>query len=730
MGARQRSASVGAVVTHGHIETARRRTGYARVAVWLTVSAFIAVWPDATHRIWLLCVAVLALVGTASAEKVLPSDRLSMARAAIDTAGFVAFTWIAPGAWTPCLIMIGVVLSVTALNGSAASTVALTVPAVTALILAEVVQDFGHSLIGPVVVFLLAAVNLGLSLQNRSLGGAPAAVLSEALEAVDAIVHVTNLSTNEVELAQGPVEELTGWTADQWCALDHRDLIHPDDLAEFWVDTEVRVGEVLDRRARFRCKDGSWVWLRDTARVLAGHGDEVVLHGFTVDVTSLEEANRKIREQAATDELTSLGNRSRLAQEVARRLAERQSFSLYLLDLDRFKDVNDTLGHPVGDEVLQMIAKRLMELADPSDVVVRLGGDEFAIVRDQPARMPATDFALDIATAVSEPMLVQDIAIGVSASVGIAVAPRHGTDVPTLLRRADIAMYAAKRHGQTNRLFTASLEDSSIDDLTLSAEIGKGLETGQIVLHFQPVVSMHTGAVVGFEGLARWQHPTRGLLMPGSFVHLATLGDANSSFTRAVIDQGVQFAAVCAAVNPVPVSVNISARALVDAALPARVQQILERHGVDPSLLLIEITEDDLIDEAGRSFDVLNRLAALGVATSIDDFGTGHSSLSRLADIPISEIKIDRRFVAGAQDDDRNRAIVRSIIDLAANLKVDVVAEGVEREEDVEFLVQSGCEYAQGYLFAAALEPAVALSALSHGFNVVESAPQVDLRCS
>jgi diguanylate cyclase (GGDEF)-like protein len=431
------------------------------------------------------------------------------------------------------------------------------------------------------------------------------------------------------------------------------------------------------------------------------------------------DAHQALRRQAATDALTGLANRSHYVECLRERLAEGAPLSVMIMDLNRFKTINDTLGHAVGDDVLVHIANRLSEVIEAPDLVARLGGDEFAIISSSADTESSHQLADRIVTAISRTMRLSGMSISTTISCGIALAPTHGPDVQSLMRHADIAMYEAKRRGRTIERFSDEIEQTPLEEVTLSASLKSALAGDQFVLHYQPKVELASGKVTGFEALSRWNHPSLGLLSPDRFIHLVTLSDESQAFADRIIEVGVQFAVQCRdAGNAVPVAVNLSARSLFDNTLPDRTAHLLRKYGLAADLLIIEITEVDIMDEAGQNSRVLARLSELGVQISIDDFGTGYSSLARLVDLPISEVKIDRHFVSQALQDRRDEVIVRSIVELADTLDLHIVAEGVENEDEVALLLNAGCNEAQGYLFSPAVPHVEALALLDNQYRV------------
>jgi diguanylate cyclase (GGDEF)-like protein/PAS domain S-box-containing protein len=550
--------------------------------------------------------------------------------------------------------------------------------------------------------------------------------LAQALSTSGAIVHVSDLLGGDVDTVTGPIQEITGWTAEEWMRLDHRELLHPDDLTSFWLNlSDLEDDQIIERKGRFRRPDGTYTWIRDVSRVVRMSGGRWKLRGISMDVTEIEHAHHVIRQQAETDQLTGLANRAVLISELERHLERDEPVALALLDLDQFKNINDTLGHGFGDSVLVEVGRRLDHLGRAADSVVRLGGDEFAIIvpgLDDDAA--AERLAVDIAEACTRVISLQGMTISSGVSIGIALAPRDGDTVQTLLRHADIAMYAAKRDRRSFQIFTPSIQQAPLEDLVLGASLSRALDEDEFLLHFQPKVQLETGRVIGFEGLARWQHRELGLLQPDRFINLITLGNFDRAFTDRVLDLGTAFSRRCAdAGYPMPISVNISARSLFDDTFPDRVEATLARHQVGADQLIIEITEHDIMHQASES-DVLDRLYDLGIALSVDDFGTGHSSMARLVDLPVNEIKVDRRFIAHMLSSQRDAVIVRSIVDLGKNLDLSVVAEGLERIDEVAAVRGFGCQQGQGFLFSRPVAPADALELVTTTFPVCNGQPQ------
>jgi diguanylate cyclase (GGDEF)-like protein len=422
-------------------------------------------------------------------------------------------------------------------------------------------------------------------------------------------------------------------------------------------------------------------------------------------------ASRRLRHQATHDTLTGLSNRAELHEHGARALAnaarDGSLAALMLIDLDRFKEVNDTMGHEQGDRLLVDVAERLRQLLRGDDILARLGGDEFAVLANVPHRGAVGEVATRLHRALALPFDVGGVAIELGASIGIALQPDHGEDVSTLLRHADVAMYEAKRSGSHIETYSTERDPYSAERLKLLGELRHALDHDELVLHFQPKVALSSGSVIGVEALVRWQHPERGLLGPHEFLGLAERTGLIGDITRWVLDAATRQCATWRRSGiELPVAVNLAAANIVDTTLPESVAHILQRWEVPGRLLECEISEDTVMGDPRRAGDVLERLRELGVRLSLDDFGTGHSSLSYLKRLPLDEVKIDRSFVIGMADDPSDAAIVRSTIDLARHLGLEVVAEGVETTEVLDVLAALQCDVAQGFLLSRPLPAA------------------------
>jgi diguanylate cyclase len=409
---------------------------------------------------------------------------------------------------------------------------------------------------------------------------------------------------------------------------------------------------------------------------------------------------------ARTDDLTGLPNRRGFyarADLLLRAPDHGLSPALLLLDLDSFKDVNDSLGHAAGDELLRVVAARLNANLRDEDLLVRLGGDEFAVLLPDADDDGATKAASRLLAAVAAPVPLEGLRVQVTGSIGIANSPAHGRDVGTLLRNADIAMYRAKRQRVGCLFYTTDAPaDGAVETTRASMRLLDQLRTAvakrELSVHYQPKVDLRSGAVVGVEALVRWDHPELGLMEPERFLPAVQQNGLMHPMTMVVLDEALDGAVRLRELHsPLPVAVNLFPPSLGDLDLPRQIADALSRRNLSPSLLVVEITEDFLLSNLNRALKVLEELHELGVRIAIDDFGTGYSALSYLRELPIDEVKLDRSFIAAITTDRRAAAIVRTVIDLAETLGLIVVAEGVENVETARALASYGCTVAQGY---------------------------------
>src|SRR2546428_5339465 len=409
-------------------------------------------------------------------------------------------------------------------------------------------------------------------------------------------------------------------------------------------------------------------------------------------------AQAALEHQALHDSLTDLPNRLMLRDELDRTIGRGTTASLLLLDIDNFKEINDSFGHQVGDILLRQIGPRLRERLEAANMVARLGGDEFAILLPGADAAEASRVAHGLLRALERPFLTWEHALEVTASIGIAVCPDHGTAAETLLQPADVAMYAAKRSGGSHAVYRTEDDPYDARRLLLRGELRGALERREIILYYQPQVAVATGKVTGLEALARWHHAERGWVPPAAFIPVADRMGLIKPLTAHLIDLALTQGRVWEkAAIAVPLAVNDSLRNLLDPRFPQTLEDTMATTGVDPSRIKLEITESAVMAEPARVLETMHRLRSGGVRFSIDDFGTGYSSLAYLQRLPVEEIKIDRSFVAGLTKDEGSAAIVRATIELAGSLGLEVVAEGVEDEASLQILKRLGCSTAQGY---------------------------------
>ncbi len=411
---------------------------------------------------------------------------------------------------------------------------------------------------------------------------------------------------------------------------------------------------------------------------------------------------QRTEKTSLSDDLTGLANRKLLGTRTADAV-QAGEVALVLLDLDRFKEVNDTLGHHVGDQLLVAVAQRLSTSLRPGDTVARLGGDEFALLLPGADTDVAFKAAVRARVALAEPFVLGGLLVDVAASAGIAVSPEHGVTVDVLLQHADVAMYLSKESGEVE-VYDTTRDHNSTTRLALLGELRRALENDELELHYQPKADLVDGRVVGVEALVRWRHPQRGLVPPDEFIPLAERSGLIGQITAWVIDAGLQQTAAWRARGwELGLAVNVTVKDLCGDQLVELVAHGLARYGVPASSLQLEVTEGSLFSDSARARLTLKRLDALGVSLSLDDFGTGWSSLVQLRQLPVSEIKVDRSFVSRMVEDPRDHAIVCSVIDLARGLGMRVVAEGVEDHQTWQRLSAMGCDRAQGWWLSRAL---------------------------
>jgi diguanylate cyclase (GGDEF)-like protein len=472
-----------------------------------------------------------------------------------------------------------------------------------------------------------------------------------------------------------------------------------------WLGRRIdRIADVLERT-----QVGDY-----TRRVDSGLHDDIGMLARRVNLLVATSAARekRIMESALSDPLTGLPNRTLLSERIRHSLAmsrrSRAPFAVAVIDLDRFKFINDTLGHATGDTVLVEVANRLRQTVRESDTVARLGGDEFVLLLagDEDA---AREVAGRIVEAMKAPLRHRDQLIDIGVSIGVSVHPRHGADDLTLLRNADTAMYRAKRRRAGVEVFDGEPQTQEVrrSYLSMLGELRTALEGGQLVLDYQPKLDLTSGLIVGLEGLVRWHHPTRGRVPPGEFIPFAEQTGFMRDITRWVVNEGARFAGELAKRGlQVGVSVNVSAQDIENPAFSGGIADVVRDLRLEPGRLTLEITESGLLSETENALRNLQSIAALGVRLSVDDFGTGYATLKQLQKLPVQELKVDRSFVSGMNQNRGNQTIVRSTIELGKQLGLRVTAEGVETVAELRALAAMGCHEIQGYYLAKPMPPA------------------------
>jgi diguanylate cyclase (GGDEF)-like protein len=465
---------------------------------------------------------------------------------------------------------------------------------------------------------------------------------------------------------------------------------------------------------RIRTRDGREKWVQEKGLgVYSAQGELLGLEGFVADSTEIKTYRERLEHQATHDILTGLANRSLLNERMRQAMAHAQRqgtvMAVVFLDLDQFKFVNDTLGHTAGDELLKHAAERLRACVRDGDTVARLGGDEFVLLLAAQPHVPAVSHAVErVLSTMAQPYRMLGKEFTTTCSIGVSLFPRDGTDVETLLKHADAAMYRAKALGRNGfHFFTAEINAALSERLSLERDLRRAIQAREFHLHYQPKVALGSGALTGAEALVRWAHPELGLLSPARFIPLAEetglilpLGEwilrQACLRARAWLDAGLDLKLI---------SVNISARQFEQQDLVRRVADVLGATGLPPACLELELTESMMMAHAEEYIERLNALKTLGVQLSVDDFGTGYSSLSYLKRFPVDRLKIDRSFVRDIVTDPDDAAIAQAVIRLGQILGLAVTAEGVETDEQLDFLRRHGCDEAQGYYFSPPLPP-------------------------
>jgi diguanylate cyclase (GGDEF)-like protein/PAS domain S-box-containing protein len=504
---------------------------------------------------------------------------------------------------------------------------------------------------------------------------------------------------------------LLGYGETELRSLGREGLTEPDDPRVAALVEEHRREGGARGELNMRCKDGSWVPVEVSSTTFRDRSGKLCASLIIRDITDRKRAEEHIEYLAYHDELTGIPNRAHFqrAFKQAITIHQRQGLksALLVVDLDRFKNINDIIGHEAGDQLLKQIAARLRTCLRDSDVLARLGGDEFVILMQDAASIEAiSSVANKILEATSRPLTLDEQEFIITASIGISISPHDGTDLQTLLRNSDVAMYRAKESGKNGfQYFSPDMGAHGRERLSIESSLGRALERCEFMLQFQPKMQVSSRNVAGMEALVRWQNPEKGLMQPGSFIAIAEETGMIVPIGDWVLTEACRHgqALRAAGYDNLRVAVNLSVRQLYDDGLALRVSAALERTGFPPENLELEITESMVMRDAEGAIKVLKELRETGVRIAIDDFGTGYSSLAYLKRFPIDCVKIDRSFIRDLPEDRDDASITRSIIAMAHNLNLEVVAEGVETLPQLEFLHAHGCDEIQGFLFSKPL---------------------------
>ncbi len=547
-------------------------------------------------------------------------------------------------------------------------------------------------------------------------------LMTSAIESSTNAIFLSQAGNNLIEYVNPAFEKMTGYLSAEVVGRDSR-LLQGGEAeqngSEIIAAALARGGEASAVLRNYR-KDGSMFWGDWHIAPVRGHGGAPShFVGVLNDVTEAKQLEQLLKQQANYDALTGLPNRlllmDRIGQVVASAARQQGQAIVAFLDLDHFKDINDSLGHDAGDALLREIVARLLDCVRDSDTVARLGGDEFVVVlQDQLAGGVSLPIMQRIVERIAEPVWLLGAPHAVTCSIGISIYPQDGGDAATLLKNADTAMYRAKQIGRNSfQFFTPEMNARLNERLTLEADLRKALEQDEFELHYQPKVDLRTGNITGCEALVRWHHPLRGLLPPAHFIPAAEESDLILQLGEWVIGQACRDNAawIAAGLPALPVAVNLSARQFDRQDIAALLLRVFQETALAPGMLELEITESLSMQDPQKTFEIIQRLKAIGVSVAIDDFGTGYSSLAYLKKFPVDTLKLDRSFIHDITSNPDDNAIATAVIEMAHSLRLQVVAEGVERVGQMALLKARGCDQMQGFLFSPAV-PAAAYSAL------------------
>lgn len=548
---------------------------------------------------------------------------------------------------------------------------------------------------------------------------------------VEDVFYSWDAKTRKMLYVNSPCETIWGLSeADlQEHALTYLDRVVEEDRAAMHsaVEKLLAGGDTLDMTYRIKHANGYLAWVRERARAVfdeQGQAQRVV--GTARDVTARERARQELRRKqkklshlASHDALTGLPNRAFLSSRMKRLLRgeKEQIFGILYIDIDHFKDINDTRGHGVGDELLKIIAERLCRCVSNNDFVVRMGGDEFVIVATNlREESNCALIAERVLSALGAPVRIDSDIFHITASVGMAVYPDDGEDLQTLLQHADIALYQIKDNGRNGyQVFGADMTAGLMQRTSLEKALRDAIEHKSIFIEYQPIVDLASGRILTFEALARWKHPDLGLVSPAEFIPLAEqngmIRELGSDILCKVVRQISEWAS--AGLAPVPVNVNVSAKQFEKGYLKELIVSLINQYQINPSLLILEITESALMEKSDRYLSIMRDLRSLGVRIAIDDFGTGYSSLAYLKNFPLDALKIDKSFISEVGCGENDRAIVEMIVKLAQVLNLSTIAEGIETSEQLRRVQELGVTCGQGYLFSKPLSAAECTRAIT-----------------